>query len=236
MDVNIQFNTKYDKLLDENTIQAGDLLIEFKKVINTIGLYADKIAKDFGLCDRYTIPPFKGVYLYYKGLYKILKRNVYPVPNIRNPFLGVHFTVKVDGGIKIGPTAMPAFWRENYGGFGGFRFDEFLKIVGWDAILFFKSSLFRRTAFEEIRKYIKRNMVGDAAKLVENPGKVYDYTWGKPGIRAQLLDIEKLELVHDFVVEESKTSIHVLNAVSPAFTASFPFTRFIVEKHILKEA
>lgn len=235
MDVEIWFGRQYKKPVDQNTVEVSDTLIHFKKLINTAGLYADKVAKDFGLGEKYTILPFKGVYMYYKGKERLVKRNVYPVPNIKNPFLGVHFTVMVDGGVKIGPTAMPAFWRENYKGFGNFKLDEFLKIIGWDVNLFFRNSLFRTTAFEELRKYIKHNMLKDAAKLVENPGDVSDYVWGKPGIRAQLLDINKLELVQDFVVETGRTSIHVLNAVSPAFTASFPFTRYIVENYILKE-
>lgn len=235
MDVSIEFNTKYENIIDENTIQTKDRIIEFKKLINTAGLYADKIAKDFGLCNSYTILPFKGVYLYYTGNDKPVRTNVYPVPNIKNPFLGVHFTVKVDGGIKIGPTAMPAFWRENYEGLSNFDIEEFINIFKWDAILFFKSSLFRRTAMEEIRKYIKHNIISDANGLVDNVGDKSKYVWGKPGIRAQLLDIYSLQLVHDFVVETGKTSVHILNAVSPAFTASFPFTEYIVESYILKE-
>ena len=85
--------------------------IDCRYVFNAAGLYADRVAREFGAGDGYTMIPFKGIYLRYRddGL---LRRHVYPVPNLRNPFLGVHFTKTVDGHVKIGPTAIPAFWRE----------------------------------------------------------------------------------------------------------------------------
>ena len=86
-------------------------------VVNAAGLYADKIALDFGFSERYRILPFKGLYLYSDEPPAAFRTNIYPVPDLRNPFLGVHFTVKDDGHIKIGPTAIPAFWREQYRGF-----------------------------------------------------------------------------------------------------------------------
>jgi len=74
-------------------------------VVNAAGLYADRIARDFGFSDRYRILPFKGLYLYANEEAAALRTNVYPVPDLGNPFLGVHFTVTVDGHAKIGPTA-----------------------------------------------------------------------------------------------------------------------------------
>jgi len=230
--VEFYFSTPYKKRLGKNSIQAGDFIFEYGKLINCAGLYADKIAKDFGLSENYVLVPFKGLYLEYTGKEKLISKNIYPVPNIKNPFLGVHFTIKVDGTIKIGPTATPCFWRENYNGLRNFKITELLEILKWDSMLFTKNPLFRKTAFQEIRKYIKRNLIEDASKLVKSLDKSKFNRWGKPGIRAQLVDIKSLQLVQDFVVESDEEGIHILNAVSPAFTASFPFTRYIVENYI----
>ena len=87
-----------------------------RHVVNAGGLYADKIALDFGFSEKYRILPFKGLYLYSDEPPGSFRTNIYPVPDLRNPFLGVHFTVKEDGRAKIGPTAIPALWREQYPG------------------------------------------------------------------------------------------------------------------------
>ncbi|WP_156874818.1 FAD-dependent oxidoreductase [Thermodesulfobacterium hveragerdense] len=92
------------------------LLFQADKVVNAAGLYADRIAKEFGFGKDYILNPFKGIYIEYKGSKLNIKRNIYPVPNLKNPFLGIHYTIKVDGTIKNGPTATPCFWRENYQG------------------------------------------------------------------------------------------------------------------------
>lgn len=235
-EVRVELGRPYRARLEANSVLVEGMIIEYGKLVNCAGLYADKIAKDFGLSKDYILMPFKGVYLNYVGEKKFIKTNIYPVPNIKNPFLGVHFTLKVDGKIKIGPTAMPCFWRENYSGFSGFRMSEFKEIVYWNIKLFLKNQLFRATAFEELTKYIKSFMVKEASKLVKFMEGSSLWEWAKPGIRPQLLNINTLELVQDFLVEADKTSVHILNAVSPAFTASFPFSKYVVENYLLKEA
>ncbi len=205
------------------------------RIINAAGLYADRIAKDFGFSKKYTIIPFKGIYLKYKGENNTVRTNVYPVPNLKNPFLGVHFTVTVDGHVKIGPTSVPAFWRENYSGFSRFRMNEMAGILTKEAKLFLHNSFgFRSLAIEEIKKYNRRYFTGLAASMVRSLDRKGFNEWGKPGIRAQLLDVTTNELVMDFVIEGNKDSVHVLNAVSPAFTCSFPFARYIAEKYLGK--
>jgi len=98
-----------------------------KHVINAAGLYADTLAHQLDFGEEYRVLPFKGLYMYCHGL--PLRRLVYPVPNVGQPFLGVHFTVTVDGQVKIGPTAMPAFWREQYGGLYNFSAGEATQIA-----------------------------------------------------------------------------------------------------------
>lgn len=197
-------------------------------VINAAGLYADKIARDFGFSAHYCILPFKGLYLYSDEPPGAIRTNIYPVPDLHNPFLGVHYTVAVDGRVKIGPTAIPALWREQYQGIGRFKAAEFLEIVTRQARLFVSSSFgFKKLAVEELKKYSRRAMVEQAAVLVRDVEAGHYTRWAKPGIRAQLLNTRTQRLEMDFVVEGDDKSIHVLNAVSPAFTCSLPFAEYV---------
>ncbi len=221
--VEIRFNTPFRKGMET----------EAKLLINCAGLYADKIAKAFGFSKDYTIIPFKGIYLKYTKSDHPIDTNIYPVPNLKNPFLGVHYTVTVDNTIKIGPTAIPAFWRENYRGFENFSLKELLEIVRYELKLFTTNAFgFRALAFEEMKKYHKAYFTSLATSMVKEIDKEGFNEWSKPGIRAQLLNTKTLELLQDFVVEGDSKSVHVLNAVSPAFTSSMPFARWVVEEYL----
>jgi (S)-2-hydroxyglutarate dehydrogenase len=197
-------------------------------VVNCAGLYADRVALDFGFSESYRILPFKGLYLYSDEPAGAFRTNIYPVPDLRNPFLGVHFTVTVDGHSKIGPTAIPAFWREQYTGLSRFSLGEFMEIAWRDLGLFLSAGFdFRRLALEELRKYSRRHLVTLAASLATKVS-VTDYThWGKAGIRAQLMHVRNRKLEMDFVIEGDAKSLHVLNAVSPAWTCSLPFAEHV---------
>lgn len=200
-------------------------------VINAAGLHADKVAHDFGIGVRYRILPFKGLYVYGSEPAGSLKTNIYPVPDLRNTFLGVHFTVTVDGKAKIGPTAIPAFWRENYEGLKGFDAAEALSILRDEAILFFRNDFnFREIALEEIKKYSQAYLVRQASALLEGVKPENYRTWGRPGIRAQLYDHQDKKLVMDFMIEGNNEGLHVLNAISPAWTASMPFAEYVVDR------
>ncbi|PLY07683.1 MAG: L-2-hydroxyglutarate oxidase [Arcobacter sp.] len=234
MGVELILDCKYESS-DANAVFTSYGKFEAKKVINCAGLYADKIANDFGFSKDYVIIPFKGIYLKDKKNISQLETNIYPVPNLANPFLGVHFTLTVDNESKIGPTAIPAFWRENYKGFDNFSIKEFFQIIYYEAKLFLTNAFgFRELAFSEVKKYSFSYLKGLAKSLTQNmDDKGFD-SWSTPGIRAQLLNKKTLELVQDFVVESDKNSVHVLNAVSPAFTSAIPFANWVVEEHILK--
>jgi len=209
--------------------------IKASKVINCAGLYADIVAKEFGFSEKYTIIPFKGLYVKYCGDSNPVNMNIYPVPNLKNPFLGVHYTVTVNENVKIGPTAIPAFWRENYCGFKNFKLSEFFSILSWEAYLFVLNKFnFRSLAFEEIKKYSKKYFTSLGKILVKDINVKYFKEKTPPGIRAQLLNKETKELVQDFVVEGDSYSVHILNAVSPAFTCSFPFAKWVVDNHVFK--
>jgi len=203
--------------------------LEYCYLINSAGAYADKIAKKFGLAKHYTMIPFKGIYLKYLENKTDIKTNIYPVPNLANPFLGVHYTITVDGSIKIGPTAIPAFWRENYKGIDNFNFYEMVEILYYTSKLFLLNSFnFRNLAFSEMKNYNSKIFIQKAKDMVFNIGNHF-----KPipaGIRAQLLNTKTNELIQDFVVEHTKDSTHILNAVSPAFTCSFSFAEYVVNE------
>ncbi len=200
-------------------------------VINCAGLYADKIAKQFGFCDDYAMLPFKGLYWYGNWAPGKLQRHVYPVPDVRNPFLGVHLTVTVDGRAKIGPTAIPIFSRESYAGFGGLSAKEILNIVGiYPKFLTSKHHDVLGLIKSEMPKYLQRHLVSQAKALVPSV-EVKDFTErGKPGIRAQLLDIKNKKLEMDFVVRGDENSTHLLNAVSPAWTSALAMAEHVCKK------
>lgn len=229
-DVKFHFQTEYRSWNGE-FIQTNQAIYKCGYFINAAGLYADQIAKDFGFSKKYTIIPFKGLYLKYSKNKQDVVTNIYPVPNLKNPFLGVHFTKTVDGTIKIGPTAIPAFWRENYQGLERFKLSEFINIIFCETKLFLKNAFqFRTLVFEEMKKYQKTYFARLAKSLVKSIDDHQFESSIHPGIRAQLLNKETLELVQDFVVEGDQHSIHILNAVSPGFTCSFPFASFIVDE------
>ena len=193
-------------------------------VINAAGLYADKVARDYGFSEHYRILPFKGLYLYANDKAKPLRTNIYPVPDLRNPFLGVHHTVTLDGHTKIGPTAIPCFWREHYRGFQNFRLGEFLEVVSRETELFIRNDFeFRKLAWEEMQKIYRPHLVELAGELASDIRPEYYTKWGTPGIRAQLLETRTRRLEMDFKMEGDERSFHILNAVSPAFTCAMPF-------------
>ncbi|MEI7998748.1 MAG: L-2-hydroxyglutarate oxidase [Candidatus Omnitrophota bacterium] len=226
------YDTKY--LGHKNSViitSRGEM--EAGKFINCAGLYADNIAHDYNFGLKYTMIPFKGLYLKYTKNKTDVKMNIYPVPNLKNPFLGVHYTKTVGGDIKIGPTAIPAFWREHYDSSSALNVPELAEVLFFESKLFLKDSFgFRQLAFEEMRKYNKDYFVSLATAMVQSIDPNGFTEWTKPGIRAQLLDKEKLSLVQDFAVEGDNRSVHVLNAVSPAFTCAFVFSQYVTEHYI----
>ena len=199
-------------------------------VINAAGLYADTVAHWFGFGRDYRMLPFKGLYWYGNWEPGRLQRHVYPVPDPRNPFLGVHLTVTVDGRAKIGPTAIPALWREDYGGTSGLRGNELWDVVrSYPRFLTSKHHDVPGLLRAELPKYSRSYLVKQAAALVPSV-RTADFTErGKPGVRAQLLHVPSGKLEMDFVVEGDERSTHMLNAVSPAWTSSLAVADYVVE-------
>ena len=200
-------------------------------LVNTAGLYADRVARDWGFGERYRILPFKGLYLRAAPGSAGFRTHIYPVPDPTRPFLGVHVTLGPDGTASLGPTAIPAFWREHYGGLRGFSLPECVEIIAREAGLLLRDAFgFRRLALDELRKYSRRRIVGLAAELASGIREVDFRCWGRAGIRAQLIDIRDGRLEMDFKYEGDDRSFHVLNAVSPGFTCALPFAAHLVNE------
>lgn len=228
--IEIRTETPYLGVKD-GVVKTGHSNISAGYVINAAGLYADKIAHEFGFAQHYRILPFKGLYLYTDDKLAPLRTNIYPVPDLRNPFLGVHHTITLEGHTKIGPTAIPCFWREHYQGFQNFNFSEFTEVIAREAELFIRNDFgFRNLAFEEMQKAYRPKIVSLASDLVTGVKNEHYTNWGKPGIRAQLLDLRNRKLEMDFKMEGDHKSFHVLNAVSPAFTCSIPFSDYTFQQ------
>lgn len=213
---------------------AGERL-RYDHVVNAAGLHADSVAHRFGVGQRYTLLPFKGIYWKLDPASGIdIRHLIYPVPDLRVPFLGVHTTTAIDGSVYIGPTAVPAFGRENYRGAAGIAGRELGRILGQLAGQFVSGrNGFRRLAWQEGRRYFKPWFADAARQLLPRLRSEHLLPCDKVGIRAQMLDRETGELVTDFLVQSGPNSTHVLNAISPAFTSAFPFARHVCKASIL---
>ena len=214
-------------------LSDGTQLI-YGHLINASGLHADSVAHQFSVGKKYTLLPFKGIYWKLSPDSGIrVNHLIYPVPDLRVPFLGVHTTTSIDGNVYLGPTAVPAFGRENYRGLEGVTVSELLRITN----LLIKQTIsgkdgFRRLAWQEGRRYFKP-WFADAARQILPRLKSTDLLpCSKVGIRAQMYDRHNQKLVNDFVVEKGENSTHILNAISPAWTSAFPFARYVIDNYI----
>lgn len=227
--VQFRFDSAY-RSRQETDIRTSGGNINAGYVINAAGLHADRVARDFGFSQNYSILPFKGLYLYANNSLR-LNTSIYPVPDLKNPFLGVHFTVTADGKTKLGPTAIPAFWREHYRGMQRFNLKECLDVIRLETDLLLRNTFgFRDLALHEMTKYYKPRLVALASHLVDSLQPSQFTTWGRAGIRAQLMNLKTRQLEMDFRCEGDEHSMHILNAVSPAYTCAFPFARHVVNE------
>ncbi|HEV2866479.1 MAG TPA: L-2-hydroxyglutarate oxidase [Allosphingosinicella sp.] len=210
--------------------------LSYGHVVNAAGLHADTVAHLFGVGRRYTLLPFKGIYWKLNPASGLkINHLIYPVPDLRVPFLGVHTTTAIDGAIYVGPTAVPAFARESYRGLEGVTPAEFLRIGSLLARQFVSGrDGFRRLAWQEGRRYSKSRFAQAARALLPRLRPEHLLPCDKVGIRAQMLDRKAGRLVTDFLVEAGPASTHVLNAISPAFTSAFPLARLVCDDNLLK--
>lgn len=230
--VEIQFNSQLLTVDDEKAeARTRHEIYKYGTLISASGVHCDRIAHmcDVGL--KYEILPFKGSYWKASpSLANRLKGLIYPVPDLNVPFLGVHVTKTLDGGATFGPSAMPALGREAYSGFSGIAPLETLKILSRLLYLWRKNpNHFRGYVRAELKRLLPGPFYHEAKGLVSDLKRSEIGGFYKSGIRPQLFNRTAGALEMDFVVEKGKNSIHVLNAISPAFTCSFSFAKHVAK-------
>lgn len=206
------------------------MVITYNHLFNTAGLFADRISQACGLSERYVMLPFKGSYYELADDSKIkINHLIYPVPDMNVPFLGIHLTKSCAGTVYIGPSALPALGRENYQGFQGIKMSELISTLTCMTQQYYADKQgFRAYAHQEIPRFFKSSFLASAQALVPGLKDKDLVASNKVGIRAQLYDQKKKELVMDFLISKTHHETHVLNAVSPAFTSAFSFAKLIV--------
>lgn len=192
--------------------------IRARAAVNCAGLHADVLARASGLDTDIRIVPFRGEYLELVPSRRHLVRHlVYPVPDPRFPFLGVHFTRMVDGSVHAGPNAVLALAREGYG-WGRIDRHEVRSLLGAPALRRLAARHWRTGAGEVLRSLSTRAMVHALRRLVPEV-RTADLRPAGAGVRAQACTPDGT-LLDDFAVERHGGVVHVLNAPSPAATAS----------------
>ena len=194
----------------------GDISTTY--LINCAGLYADTIAGMMGVGKDLMIIPFRGEYynLTPEARY-LVKGLIYPVPDPDFPFLGVHFTRGVRGGVEAGPNAVLAFAREGYR-MTDFDLSEFAETLGYPGFWFMAARYWRTGLQEFHRSLSKKAFVRALQKLLPDIEERHLQERGA-GVRAQAVERNGL-LVDDFRISETENAIHVRNAPSPGATAS----------------
>lgn len=197
----------------------GDIAGEV--VVNCAGLHADRLAGALAMDLR--IVPFRGVYAELSPLKQgLVHSHVYPAPDLRFPFLGVHLSRRVDGRILVGPGAMLALGREAYRS-TQVQWRDFADTLTWPGLyrLALRPGFLRLMGTEGLKSISLKRICAEACQLVPELSSS-DLVWSFAGIRAQLVS-RAGELVDDVLVRETPRVIHVLNAVSPGLTCSLPF-------------
>ncbi|MGP4081240.1 L-2-hydroxyglutarate oxidase [Pseudalkalibacillus sp. R45] len=210
---------------DAVIVETGSRTFRAKHLVNCCGLQSDRIAKRSGQNPDLKIVPFRGEYFELKPEKEYLVRNlIYPVPNPDFPFLGVHFTRMIGGGVEAGPNAVLGFKREGYR-----KRDISLKDLSETLMYpgFWKlaSSYWKEGLEEMVRSFNKGAFVRSLQRLIPSI-EADDLVSAPAGIRAQALKSDG-SLVDDFFLVHSKRSTHVCNAPSPAATACFPIGEHI---------
>ena len=222
-------------------IQVADGRVETSRgtfsagcIINAAGLFADQVARDAGLEMRYSFQPFKGKYWSHRDPGFRMQRLVYPVPDLNLPFLGVHTAHNAEGQVFFGPSSTPVIGRENYQGLEGI---DWLEGMALSANLIWKlmrnTNGLRTLAWREAKLLRKAGVCAEISRLVHGV-KATDlqFSLAKVGIRSQIFDPKAQHLVNDFVILSDRRCVHILNAISPAFTASFAFSRYVLDHYI----
>ncbi|QJS11209.1 L-2-hydroxyglutarate oxidase [Streptomyces argyrophyllae] len=201
---------------------TGDV-VRARVLVNCAGLHCDEVARLTGDDPGVRIVPFRGEY-YELARAELVRGLVYPVPDPAFPFLGVHLTRGIDGGVHIGPNAVPALAREGYD-WGVVRPRELAGTVAWPGSWAIARRHWRYGA-GELRRSVSKEAFLEAVRRLLPAVEAADLVRAPAGVRAQAV-LRDGTLVDDFLIREGARAVHVLNAPSPAATASLPIGREI---------
>ncbi len=213
---------------DTLRVRSGQDELETRHLVNCAGLESDRVARRCGVDPQVRIVPFRGEYFTLRPERRSLLRNLlYPVPDPRFPFLGVHLTRRVDGEVEAGPNAVLALRR---GGYGRWRLSacdtaSTLSYPGFWRL----ARRFWRTGIGELRRSGSRRLFARDLRRLVPAIQAEDLVAGGSGVRAQAVD-RRGNLVDDFVIVEARGQTHVVNAPSPAATASLAIGEAIAER------
>lgn len=197
-------------------------------IVNCAGLHCDRVAQNAGEKRETRIIPFRGEYYALKPSAQHLVRNlIYPVPDPVFPFLGVHFTRLIDGGIEAGPNAVLAFAREGYTKWNLNPADLF-DALSYKGLWKFLGK-HRPMAWEELKRSFSRRLFCQSLQRLVPAIQESDLTTGGAGVRAQAMDPAGI-LVQDFAFIERPNALHLINAPSPAATAALAIAEEIVKR------
>lgn len=219
--VSIYYNTKVEKIVHQRTASqvitsAGDF--QANLVVNCAGLYSDKVSKMTPLKPDLKIVPFRGEYYQLRENSKHLVKNlIYPVPDPNFPFLGVHFTRMMNGGIEAGPNAVLAFAREGYTK-SDINIGELFETLTWPGFQKVAFKYWKTGMGEMYRSFSKAAFTKALQKLIPDI-RESDLESGGAGVRAQACDRQG-GLLDDFQILENDHFVNVCNAPSPAATSS----------------
>lgn len=237
LDGEVRFNEKVTDIKNRNThsevVTATGKVFETKLVVNCAGLYSDKVAQLTQPENiNVRIIPFRGEYYKIRPEKHYLVKNlIYPVPDPNFPFLGVHFTRMIEGGIEAGPNAVFAFKREGYNKLD-INVPEMLESLIWPGFQKVAMKYWRTGMGEYYRSFSKAAFTKALQGLIpEIQGD--DLIPGGSGVRAQACDYDG-GLLDDFSIIENKTAINVCNAPSPAATSSLSIGQTVSEKVLLR--
>ncbi|MEH7126876.1 L-2-hydroxyglutarate oxidase [Neobacillus drentensis] len=227
----IKLGTKVEKINEKK----GEVLIETniktykaRLVINCAGLHSDRVAKAAGYQTDMKIVPFRGEYFKLKPEKRYLvKHLIYPVPNPKFPFLGVHFTRMISGEIDAGPNAVLSFKREGYKK-TDFNLKDFAEVMGYPGFWRLASGFMKEGIDEMVRSVSKAKFVESLQQLIPEI-QADDLVPAPAGVRAQALKNDGV-MVDDFHIILGESSVHVCNAPSPAATASIEIGKEVVNR------
>ncbi|MFJ4034492.1 MULTISPECIES: L-2-hydroxyglutarate oxidase [Streptomyces] len=202
-------------------LTSAGQVVRARVLVNCAGLYCDDLARLTGDEPGVRIVPFRGEY-YELARPELVRGLVYPVPDPAFPFLGVHLTKSLDGGVHVGPNAVPALAREGYG-WGVVRPRELAATAGWPGAWALARRHWRYGA-GELRRSVSKPAFLDAVRRLVPGVEERDLVRAPAGVRAQAVTRDGT-LVDDFLIREGARAVHVLNAPSPAATASLPIGR-----------